>query len=210
MSALSAVPDLDAARRPLRVEAGRPPIDLAAAELAVSDLLKALGQDAYSTHLLATPRRVAASFAEMLEPRAFDLTTFENDGSYDGLILAKDLPVRSMCQHHMLPFVGTARVAYLPGERIVGLSKLGRIVEHFAKNFQVQERLTAQIAAWIEENLSPQGVAVVLEAEHLCMSLRGVQAHGSKTITSTFKGVLRTDDRARDEFFRLAGMGLGR
>lgn len=207
MSALSAVPDFDAVLRPLRVEAGRPPIDLVAAELAVSNLLKALGQDTFSPHLLETPRRVAASFAEMLEPRPFDLTTFENDGSYDGLVVARDLPVRSMCQHHMLPFVGTAHVAYLPGERIVGLSKLGRIVEHFAKDFQVQERLTAQVATWIERNLAPKGVAVVVEAEHFCMSLRGVQAHGSKTITSTFKGILRTDDRARDDFFRLAGVG---
>jgi GTP cyclohydrolase I len=181
-------------------------VDLAAAEDAVRALLTALGQDADSEHLRDTPRRVAASYAELLTPEPFTLTTFPNDGGYDELVLVRDVPFRSLCEHHLLPFHGVAHLAYLPQERIVGLSKLARVVEHFARGLQVQERLTRQIADCLQENLRPLGVAVVLEAEHLCMSLRGVRAHGARTLTSALLGLHRHDPATRQEFFALTGI----
>jgi GTP cyclohydrolase IA len=189
----------------LRVVQGRP-IDPVAAELAVTDLLVALGQNPDDEHLADTPRRVAAAYQELLTPRSFDLTTFPNDEGYDELVLARDIPFHSLCQHHLLPFKGVAHVGYLPGERILGLSKLARVVELFARDLQVQERLTKQVADWLEEHLAPKGAGVVLEAEHLCMSLRGVQASGSRTVTSALHGLLREDPRSRAEFFSLAGV----
>jgi GTP cyclohydrolase IA len=139
----------------------------------------------------------------MLTPRSFDLTTFPNDEHYDELVLARAIPVQSVCEHHMLPFVGTAHVGYLPGERILGLSKLVRVVEMFARRPQVQERLTRQIADWLQAELRPRGVAVVVEAEHMCMTLRGVQKPGTKTVTSALKGIVRDDPRTRQEFLTL-------
>jgi len=189
--------------RRLRVVHDREKVDLPAAERAVHDLLIALGRDPSSPHLADTPRRVAKSFTEMLTPREFDLTTFPNDEHYDELVLARDIPVQSLCEHHMLPFTGVAHVGYLPGERILGLSKLARVVELFARDLQVQERLTVQVSNWLQEHLAPKGVGVVIEAEHLCMSLRGVQATGSRTITSSVHGALREDGRSRQEFFTL-------
>jgi GTP cyclohydrolase I len=183
---------------------GRQQVNLPAAERAVRDLLLALGRDPSSPHLTDTPRRVAESFTEMLTPREFDLTTFPNDENYDELVLARSIPVQSLCEHHMLPFTGVAHVGYLPGERILGLSKLARVVELFARDLQVQERLTVQVANWLQEHLAPKGVGVVIEAEHMCMSLRGVQARGSRTITSSVQGVLREDPASRQEFFMLA------
>jgi GTP cyclohydrolase I len=180
-------------------------VDLEAAERAVADLLRALGQDADGDHLRETPRRVAGAYAEMLTPRPFNLTTFPNDEGYDELVLARDIPFHSLCEHHLLPFRGIAHVGYLPGDRILGLSKLARIVELFAKRLQVQERLTKQIADWLQSELSPKGVGVVIEAEHLCMSLRGVQAPGVLTVTSSVQGLLRDDPRSRAEFFALTG-----
>jgi GTP cyclohydrolase I len=191
--------------RRLRVLHAREQIDLPGAERAVRDLLLALGRDPSSPHLAETPRRVATSFEEMLTPREFDLTTFPNDEHYDELVLAKSIPVHSLCEHHMLPFTGVAHVGYLPGERILGLSKLARVVELFARDLQVQERLTVQIANWLQEHLDPKGVGVVIEAEHMCMSMRGVQALGSRTITSSVHGLLREDPRSRQEFFTLTG-----
>jgi GTP cyclohydrolase IA len=191
--------------RRLRVVHDREQVNLPAAERAVHDLLLALGRDPSSPHLADTPRRVATSFIEMLTPREFDLTTFPNDEHYDELVLAKSIPVQSLCEHHMLPFTGVAHVGYLPGERILGLSKLARVVELFARDLQVQERLTVQVANWLQEHLNPKGVGVVIEAEHMCMSLRGVQASGSRTITSSVQGVLREDGRSRQEFFALTG-----
>ena len=192
----------DASRR-LRVVHDRENINLPAAERAVRDLLLALGRDPASPHLADTPRRVAESFTEMLTPREFDLTTFPNDEHYDELVLARNIPVHSLCEHHMLPFTGVAHVGYLPGERILGLSKLARVVELFARDLQVQERLTVQVANWLQENLAPKGVGVVIEAEHMYMSMRGVQARGSTTITSSVHGALREDARSRQEFFAL-------
>ena len=193
----------DAGRR-LRVVHGRQEVNLPGAERAVRDLLRALGRDPSSPHLADTPRRVADSLTEMLTPRDFDLTTFPNDEHYDELVLAKNIPVHSLCEHHMLPFTGVAHVGYLPGERILGLSKLARVVELFARDLQVQERLTVQVANWLQEHLAPKGVGVVIEAEHMCMSLRGVGASGSQTITSSVHGILREDARSRQEFFMLA------
>src|SRR5688572_8970725 len=194
------------APRSLRVVQGELAFDLRAAERAVRDLLGALGQDPGSEHLRDTPRRVAAAYAEMLTPREFSLTTFPNDEGYDELVIARDIPLHSLCQHHLLPFSGVAHVGYLPGERILGLSKLARVVELFARGLQVQERLTKQVADWLQAQLDPKGVGVVIEAEHLCMSLRGVQAHGSRTVTSALHGLLRADHRSRAEYFSLTGV----
>jgi GTP cyclohydrolase IA len=190
----------------LHLVRGGATIDLDGAERAVADLLVALGQDPSSEHTRETPRRVAAAYAELLTPRAFSPTTFPNDEGYDELVVARDIPFHSLCQHHLLPFKGVAHVGYLPGERIIGLSKLARVVELFARDLQVQERLTKQIADWLEAQLAPKGVGVVLEAEHLCMSLRGVQAAGALTTTSSLHGLLREDARSRAEFFALTGV----
>jgi GTP cyclohydrolase I len=181
-------------------------IDLDAAAEAVASLLVALGQDPDDPNLADTPRRVASSYRELLSPRSFNLTTFPNDEQYDELVLARAIPFHSLCRHHMLPFKGLAHVGYLPGDRILGLSKLARVVELFARDLQVQERLTQQIADWLQEQLHPKGVGVILEAEHLCMSLRGVQATGARTITSALKGLVREDPRSRAELFALAGV----
>jgi len=181
-------------------------VDLAAAERAAGDLLRALGVDTNTESLRATPGRMARAYAELFTPRPFDLTTFPNDEGYDELVLARSIPVRSVCEHHLLPFVGVAHVGYLPDTRILGLSKLARVVEHFASRPQVQERLTKQVADWLCAQLSPKGVGVVIEAEHMCMTLRGVRAAGSSTVTSTMLGTLRSDARSRQEFFALAGV----
>jgi GTP cyclohydrolase IA len=190
----------------LRVVRGRDGVDVAAAEHAVAALLRALGRDPVDAHLADTPRRVADAFAELLTPPPFDLTTFPNDEGYNELVMATAIPVQSLCEHHLLPFVGVAHIGYLPGERILGLSKLARVLDLFARDLQVQERLTQQVADWLQDNLDPRGVGVVIEAEHLCMSLRGVRARGARTTTSALHGVLREDARTRHEFFALSGM----
>ena len=123
-------------------------------------------------------------------------------------MLARDIPVHSLCEHHLLPFHGVAHVAYLPAERILGLSKLARVVELFARDLQVQERLTTQVADWLQDHLDPKGVGVVIDAEHMCMSMRGVQAAGARTLTSALHGLLREDPRSRSEFFTLVRGGL--
>ena len=190
----------------LELICGRTDIDLARAERAVAELLQALGQDPTDEHTRDTPRRVAAAYAELLTPRSFNLTTFPNDERYDELVLARDIPFHSLCQHHLLPFKGVAHVGYLPGGRILGLSKLAWVVELFARGLQVQERLTTQVADWLQGQLAPKGVGVVMEAEHLWMSLRGVQAAGSRTVTSSLHGLLRSDQRSRAELFALTGV----
>jgi GTP cyclohydrolase I len=183
------------------------PVDLVRAERAVADLLGAFGVDLGDESLAETPARVARAYAEMLSPQPFDLTTFPNDEAYDELIVIRDIPFHSLCEHHLLPFVGVAHIGYLPGSRILGLSKFARVVEHFARRLQVQERLTSQIAQWLNENLGPRGVGVLLEAEHLCMSLRGVRAGGARTVTSALHGTVRHDERTRSEFLALVGVG---
>ena len=178
-------------------------VDIEAAERAAADLLEALAADTGSESLEGTPRRIAAMYAELLSPAPFNATTFPNDGGYDELVVAREIPFHSLCEHHLLPFVGVAHVAYLPGERIIGLSKLARVVDYFARSLQVHERLTTQVADWLERELAPKGVGVVIEAEHLCMSLRGVQKHGAKTVTSALRGLVRDDARTRQEFLAL-------
>jgi GTP cyclohydrolase I len=196
-----------AERPPLRVVADSPVVDLEAAQDAASAFLRALGLRTDDESLLETPRRMATAYAEMLTPREFDLTTFPNDAGYDELVLARSIPLRSVCEHHMLPFIGVAHVGYLPGARILGLSKMARVVEMFACRPQVQERLTTQVAQWLRQSLDPRGVGVVVEAEHLCMTLRGVRAEGTRTVTSTLLGRLRDDASSRAEFLSLAMHG---
>jgi GTP cyclohydrolase I len=179
-------------------------IDHPGAELAARALLHALGADLDADGLEDTPRRMADAYAELLTPKPFRPTTFPNDDGYDELIVAGDIPFHSLCMHHLLPFHGIAHVGYLPGERIIGLSKLGRVVELFARDLQIQERMTTQIAGWLERELQPRGVGVVLEAEHLCMSLRGVQKLGARTVTSALHGLIRDDPRTRQEFLALS------
>ncbi|GIH48987.1 GTP cyclohydrolase I [Microbispora rosea] len=187
------------------IDEPRDGVDLAAAERAAREFLEALGVSADSESLRETPARMARAYAELFTPRPFDLTTFPNEEGYDELVLARSIPVRSVCEHHLLPFAGVAHVGYLPGDRILGLSKLARVVEHFARRPQVQERLTKQVADWLADRLRPAGVGVVIEAEHTCMTLRGVRAVGSTTVTSTLLGILREDARSRQEFFALTG-----
>lgn len=177
------------------------------AENAVAELLTALGRDVTGEHLADTPRRVAASLLEMLTPRDFAMTTFPNDENYRELVLVRDIPFHSLCEHHLLPFRGVAHVGYVPGDRLVGLSKLARVVELFSRDLQVQERLTQQISAYLTEQLAPRGVGVVLEAEHLCMTMRGAQSAGATTTTTAFTGVLAKDNAMRRQF-RLAGADL--
>jgi GTP cyclohydrolase I len=193
---------------PLEERATRP-IDLRAATRAAADLLSALGVDLDTEGLRETPRRIAAAYAELLTPVEFAPTTFPNDGGYDELVVATGIPFHSLCEHHVLPFVGVAHVGYLPGERIIGLSKLARVVERFARGLQVQERLTTQVAGWLDDELRPRGVGVVIEAEHLCMSLRGVQKPGARTVTSALHGLVRDDPRTREEFLSLTGWRRG-
>ena len=190
----------------LRALSAGSPIDVDAAEVAAAQFLTALGMPLDSEHLRATPGRMARAWAEMLTPRPFDLTTFPNDEGYDELVVARDIPVRSLCEHHLLPFTGRAWVAYLPGDRILGLSKLARVVELFACRPQTQERLTKQVADWLQARLQPQAVGVVIAAEHSCMTLRGVNAVGSSTVTSTLLGRLRDDARSRAEFLAVTGI----
>jgi GTP cyclohydrolase I len=182
---------------------GHRDIDHAGVQTAARALLLALGADVESEGLQDTPRRVADAYAELLTPQPFRATTFPNDDGYDELIVAQAIPFHSLCMHHLLPFQGVAHIGYLPGERIIGLSKLGRVVELFARDLQLQERLTTQISNWLERELQPLGVGVVLEAEHLCMSLRGVQKLGSRTVTSALRGLVRDDARTRQEFLAL-------
>jgi GTP cyclohydrolase I len=190
----------------LRVVGKTESIDIDGAERAVRDLLVALGRDPSSEHLAGTPRRVAGALAEMLTPEPFELTTFLNDEEVDQLVVVRGIAFHSLCEHHLLPFSGLAHVGYLPDKRIVGLSKLARVVEKFARDLQTQERLTSQVADWLDHHLQPRGVGVVMEADHMCMSLRGVRSTGARTVTSAVHGVIRHDPRSRDEFFALTAV----
>src|SRR5947209_8534809 len=190
----------------LRVAHDTGGVDIDAARRAAGDFLAALGIDVDSDDLRETPARMARAYAELFTPQPLQLTTFPNDEGYDELVLARGIPFRTVCEHHLLPFSGVAHVGYLPGERILGLSKLARLVEHFAARPQTQERLTRQVADCLIARLRPRGAGVVLEAEHSCMTLRGVRALGTTTVTSTLLGMLRTDAGAKAEFFALAGL----
>jgi GTP cyclohydrolase IA len=202
VAAISAARATPARPRP-RITHARPEIDPGAAEEAAADLLTALGMDLTDENLVDTPRRMAEALIEMTSGPGFELTTFPNDEGYDELVLVQDIPVQSLCEHHMLPFVGVAHVGYLPGSRIVGLSKFARMVEHHARRPQTQERLTKRIAEHLQDELQPRGVGVVIEAEHTCMSLRGARTHGARTSTSTFLGRLRDVPGSRAEFLAL-------
>lgn len=181
--------------------------DIAAAELAAASLLSALGVGLAGPSLAETAGRMVRAYAELLTPRDFDLTTFANDEDYNQLVLLRRVPFASVCEHHALPFVGTADVGYLPASRIIGLSKLARVVELFACRVQVQERLTKQVADWLAEALEPKGVGVVIRAEHLCMRLRGAQVAGTTTVTCALHGLLLEDARSREEFLALTRAG---
>jgi len=181
----------------------------AEAEAAVRTLLRWSGDDPDREGLLETPSRVVRSYKELfagyaVDPRAYLEKTFEEVGGYDELIILRDIPFVSFCEHHMLPVVGHAHVGYLPTSRVVGISKLARVVHGFARRLQIQEKMTAEIARAIEEVLKPQGVGVVVEAEHSCMTLRGVNTRGTVLTTSKLLGVVRDDPRTREEFLRLA------
>jgi GTP cyclohydrolase IA len=182
---------------------------LAAATTAAKQFLEALGVSTDGPGLRDSPARMARAYAEMLTPRSFELTTFPNDEKYDELVVVKDIPLQSLCEHHLLPFTGVAHVGYLPGERILGLSKFARVVELFARRPQVQERLTQQVATWLDDQLGPKGVGVVIEAEHSCMSLRGVRAAGAVTRTSALTGALRSNPATRAEFLAAIPGGPG-
>jgi len=191
-----------------RIAQPAPDVDLEAAEAAADTMLRALGLPIDGDDMRETPRRLVAAYAEMLTVPDFDLTTVENSAGYDELVLVHDIPVRSLCEHHLLPFVGVAHVGYLPDDRILGLSKFARLVEFFARRAQTQERLTTQIADHLLERLAPAGVGVVIEAEHSCMSLRGARAEGARTVTSTLRGTLREDPASRAEFLALTRGGV--
>jgi len=178
-------------------------VDLVAAEKAATQMLTALGLPIDSDDMFETPRRLVHAYAEMLTVPDFDLTTFENSAGYDELVLVCDIPVHSLCEHHLLPFTGVAHIGYFPSERILGLSKFARTVEFFARRAQTQERLTTQIAEHLQQRLAPIGVGVVIEAEHTCMSLRGARAQGARTTTSALRGHLKNDAAARAEFLSL-------
>jgi len=178
------------------------------AEAAVRTLIEWAGDDPDREGLLETPARVARAYRELFagyeaDPRDYLARTFEEVGGYDELVLMKDIPVVSFCEHHMLPFIGRAHVGYLPRDRVVGISKLARVVRGFARRLQIQEKLTAEIARAICDILKPKGVGVVIVSEHSCMTMRGVNTPGTKLTTSHLLGEVRDDPRTRQAFFEL-------
>jgi GTP cyclohydrolase I len=178
------------------------------AEAAVRVLIEWAGDDPDREGLLETPARVARSYRELFagyesDPRDYLARTFEEVGGYDELVILKDIPVVSFCEHHMLPFIGRAHVGYLPSNRVVGISKLARVVRGFARRLQIQEKLTAEVAGAIQEILKPKGVGVVVISEHSCMTMRGVNTPGTRLTTSHLLGEVRDDPRTRQEFFDL-------
>lgn len=186
----------------------------AEAEAAVRTLIEWAGDDPDREGLLETPKRVAKAYRELFagyetDPRDYLERTFEEVGGYDELVLLRDIPVVSFCEHHMLPFLGRAHVGYLPSNRVVGISKLARVVQGFARRLQIQEKLTAQVAEAIQDILKPKGVGVVIVSEHSCMTMRGVNTPGTRLTTSHLLGDVRDDARTRQEFFELVkGAGL--
>jgi GTP cyclohydrolase IA len=182
------------------------------AEAAVRTLLAFIGDDPTREGLLDTPRRVVSAYEELFSGYAVRSTdvldrTFSEIGTYDDLVLIRDIPFNSHCEHHMMPFFGKAHVAYLPVERVVGLSKIARLIEIFARRLQTQERLSSQVVNAIDEVLKPRGVAVMIEAEHTCMSQRGVQKAGTTTVTTQFSGLFRNDPSEQLRFIQLVRNG---
>ena len=182
------------------------------AEAAVRTLIEWAGDDPAREGLLDTPSRVAKAYRELFagyeaDPREYLERTFDEVGGYDELVVLRDIRVVSFCEHHMLPFLGKAHVGYLPNNRVVGISKLARVVNGFARRLQIQEKLTAEIAQAIQDILQPKGVGVVLVSEHSCMTMRGVNTPGSRLTTSRLLGVLRDDPRTREEFLELVRNG---
>ena len=178
------------------------------AEAAVRTLIAWAGDDPHREGLLDTPARVTRAYGELFggydeDPAEILQRTFKEVGGYDDIVLVKDIPFSSHCEHHMVPFFGKAHIAYLPHDGVVGISKLARLVEVFSKRLQVQEVLTAQIIDAINEHLNPRGAAVMLEAEHMCMSIRGVRAHGAQTVTQRFTGVFAEETSEQDRFFQM-------
>jgi len=187
-------------RRPSREEA----------EAAVRTLIAWAGDDPDREGLLDTPRRVTKAYGEFFagyqqEPAEVLAKTFKEVGGYDDIVLVKDIPFSSHCEHHMVPFFGKVHIAYLPHDGVVGLSKLARLVEVYARRLQVQENMTAQIIDAVNEHLNPRGAAVMVEAEHMCMSMRGVRAHGALTVTQRFTGVFAEERDERERFYQLLG-----
>ena len=185
-----------------------PPPTQAQAEAAVRTLIRWAGDDPDREGLVDTPKRVAKSYKELFsgyrsDPRQYLERTFDEVGGYDELVILKDIRVVSFCEHHMLPFLGKAHVGYLPSNRVVGISKLARVVHGFARRLQIQEKLTAEIAKAICDILQPKGVGVVIVSEHSCMTMRGVNTPGSRLTTSHLLGEVRDDPRTRQEFFDL-------
>jgi GTP cyclohydrolase I len=174
-----------------------------AIETATRDLLSALGEDPAREGLRDTPARAARFWREQMVPHEFTLTTFVNEG-IDEMVVQAGIPFYSLCEHHLVPFFGTATVAYVPGARLVGLSKLARTVQHHARGLQTQERITSLVAATLTEKLSPKGVGVLLRARHLCMEMRGARVAGAATTTSKLTGCFSDDARCRQEFMALA------
>jgi len=197
-------PATDLARWRPRVAETRPEVDADRVEAAAAEFLEALGLPLDSEAMLETPGRMARAYTELLTVPEFDLTTFPNAEEYDELVLVENIPVHSLCEHHMLPFVGVAHIGYLPGQRIVGLSKFARLVEFHARRAQTQERLTQEIAHHFRRRLEPRGVGVVIEAAHSCMSIRGARVPAARTVTSALLGRLRDDPASRAEFLSLA------
>ena len=177
----------------------------------VKSILTALGEDPSRTGLRRTPERVETALRWLTRGYELSVADVVGDGvfkeEHEEMILVRDIEIYSLCEHHLLPFYGRAHVAYIPDGRLIGLSKLPRIVEVFARRLQIQERLTDQVADAIMEVLAPQGVAVVIEAAHLCMMMRGVEKQNSRTVTSAVRGLFRTDSRTRSEFLRLVASG---
>lgn len=193
-------------------ETPRKPPTQAQAEAAVRVLIEWAGDDPDREGLLETPARVARSYKELFagygaEPRAYLERTFSEVGGYDELVVLRDIRVVSFCEHHMLPFLGKAHVGYLPSNRVVGISKLARVVHGFSRRLQIQEKLTAEIAEAIQEVLKPKGVGVVIESEHSCMTMRGVNTPGSRLTTSRLLGEVRDDPRTRQEFLEFVRNG---
>ncbi|MHC4220880.1 MAG: GTP cyclohydrolase I FolE [Planctomycetota bacterium] len=181
-------------------------IDLARIEKAVTEILEAVGEDVSREGLKDTPKRVAKMYAELLEGERLDPKTYLRSvfsEKYDEIILLRDIPFYSVCEHHMMPFIGTAHVAYVPSGAVIGVSKIARIVDCFARRLQLQERLTGQIADFLMDNLKAKGVAVVLEASHSCMTIRGIKKPGSTMVTSALRGLFKKDQRSRSEILSL-------